>query len=140
MHKGFLIWASVFGILGVILGAFGAHKLYDLAKVYDLADPEKPFTTLLERAYKTGVTYQFYHALALIAVALLYVHIPGSLTQWAGRCFITGVILFSGSLYLITFVKFAKIDFPSIIGILTPIGGVFFIAGWVCLLLAVVKK
>ncbi|RFM32753.1 DUF423 domain-containing protein [Chitinophaga silvisoli] len=133
MHKGFLIWATVFGILGVILGAFGAHKLYDMATT----DAMK---TTLERAYKTGITYQFYHAFALIAVALLYAHFPGSLTQWAGRCFVTGVILFSGSLYLLTLKGFGKIDFPSIIGILTPIGGVFFIAGWVCLLLAVIKK
>ncbi|WP_343667714.1 DUF423 domain-containing protein [Chitinophaga sp.] len=133
MHKGFLIWASVFGILGVILGAFGAHKFNELATTPELKE-------FLDRAYKTGVTYQFYHAFALIAVALLYVYIPGSLAQWAGRCFITGVILFSGSLYLMTLVKFAKIDIPSIIGILTPIGGVFFIAGWACLLLAVIKK
>jgi uncharacterized membrane protein YgdD (TMEM256/DUF423 family) len=73
-------------------------------------------------------------------VALLFAYIPGSLTQWAGRCFITGVILFSGSLYLLTLKGFGKVDFPSIIGILTPIGGVFFIAGWLCLLLAVIKK
>lgn len=133
MHKGFLIWASVFGILGVILGAFGAHKLTELAEA-------KGLVNLVERSYKTGITYQFYHVFALIAVALLYQYLPGSQLQWAGRCFITGVILFSGSLYLMTFMKIAGSDIPKMIGVLTPIGGVFFIAGWICLLLAVIKK
>lgn len=128
MHKGFLIWASALGALAVTLGAFGAHKLKELVA------PEAVAT------FQTGVTYQFYHVFALLALAILYTYIPGNLAQWAGRCFITGVILFSGSLYLITTLKISGAEIPKGVGILTPIGGVFFIAGWICLLLAVIKK
>ena len=128
MHKGFLVWAAALGGLAVALGAFGAHKLKELVT------PEVVST------FQTGVTYQFYHVFALLALALLYAYIPGSAYEWAGRCFIIGVVLFSGSLYLITTLKIAGQDVPKGIGILTPVGGLFLIAGWVCLLLAVLKK
>jgi uncharacterized membrane protein YgdD (TMEM256/DUF423 family) len=128
MHKGFLVWASVLGGLAVTLGAFGAHKLKELV-------PPETVST-----FQTGVTYQFYHVFALLAIAILYAQFPGSLLQWAGRCFIIGIILFSGSLYAMTLLKMtSEVGFGKI-GIVTPIGGLFFIAGWVCLLLSVLKK
>jgi uncharacterized membrane protein YgdD (TMEM256/DUF423 family) len=128
MHKGFLVWASVLGGLAVTLGAFGAHKLKELV-------PPETVST-----FQTGVTYQFYHVFALLAIAILYAQFPGSLLQWAGRCFIIGVILFSGSLYVLTLLKMTGNVGLKGVGIITPIGGLFFIAGWVCLLLSVLKK
>lgn len=128
MHKGFLIWASALGALAVILGAFGAHKLKELA-------PPDVVST-----FQTGVTYQFYHVFALLAVAILFTSFPGASLEWAGRCFIIGIILFSGSLYLLTALKIAGNESLRAAGIITPIGGVFFIAGWICLLVSVLKK
>ncbi|MET6996166.1 DUF423 domain-containing protein [Chitinophaga defluvii] len=127
MHKNFLVWAAVLGALAVIFGAFGAHKLKELV-------PAETVST-----FQTGVTYQFYHVFALLAVGILFAHIPGTQLVWAGRCFIIGTILFSGSLYLLTMLKMTDTVGLRGIGAITPIGGVFFIAGWVCLLLAVLK-
>ena len=127
MHKNFLVWAAVLGALAVILGAFGAHKLKELVP------PETGST------FQTGVTYQFYHVFALIATGILFAQLPGSQLLWAGRCFIIGIILFSGSLYLMTILKMTENVGLKSIGILTPIGGVFFIAGWICLLLGIFK-
>lgn len=127
MHKNFLVWAAVLGALAVILGAFGAHKLKELV-------PPETVST-----FQTGVTYQFYHVFALIATGILFAQLPGSQLLWAGRCFIIGIILFSGSLYLMTILKMTENVGLKSIGILTPIGGVFFIAGWICLLLGILK-
>ncbi|RFS20617.1 DUF423 domain-containing protein [Chitinophaga silvatica] len=127
MHKSFLVWAAALGALAVILGAFGAHKLKELVS------PESVST------FQTGVTYQFYHVFALIATGILFAHLPGSSLEWAGRCFIIGILLFSGSLYAITALKIGNNEIPKLIGILTPIGGVFFIAGWICLLSGLLK-
>jgi len=130
MHKGFLIIAAVLGALAVTLGAFGAHKLKELVP------PETVGT------FQTGVTYQFYHTFALLAVGILFAQFPAgaNLLEWAGRCFLIGVILFSGSLYVLTAIKATETVGMSKIGIVTPIGGLFFIAGWICLLLALLKK
>jgi uncharacterized membrane protein YgdD (TMEM256/DUF423 family) len=128
MHKGFLVWAAVLGALAVILGAFGAHKLKELVP------PESVST------FQTGVTYQFYHVFALLAVGILYAHIPSAQLVWAGRCFIIGIVLFSGSLYFLTILKMTNTVGLRNIGIITPIGGLVFIAGWISLLLAVLKK
>jgi uncharacterized membrane protein YgdD (TMEM256/DUF423 family) len=130
MHKGFLISAAILGALAVTLGAFGAHKLKQLVPPESVS------------IFQTGVTYQFYHTFALLAIGILFVHLPSAsnLLEWAGRCFIIGIILFSGSLYVITALKAADTVGLSKIGIITPIGGLFFIAGWICLLFAILKK
>jgi uncharacterized membrane protein YgdD (TMEM256/DUF423 family) len=127
MHKSFLVWAAALGALAVILGAFGAHKLKELVAPESVS------------VFQTGVTYQFYHVFALIATGILFAHLPGSALQWAGRCFIIGTLLFSGSLYVITALKIGNNEIPKLIGVLTPIGGVFFIAGWICLLSGLLK-
>jgi uncharacterized membrane protein YgdD (TMEM256/DUF423 family) len=129
MHKGFLIAAAIFGGLAVALGAFGAHGLEKL-------------TTVAKRlhGFRTGVEYQMYHALALIAVAVLFEKIPGRWLKWAGNCFIAGVILFSGSLYLLTVLKIQESSAVKFVGPVTPIGGLFFIAGWLFLLLTAVRR
>ncbi|WP_346318323.1 DUF423 domain-containing protein [Chitinophaga sp. YIM B06452] len=128
MHKTFLIWAALLGALAVILGAFGAHKLKELV-------PPETVST-----FQTGVTYQFYHVFALLAVGILYAHVPGPQLVWAGRLFLAGILLFSGSLYVLTLLKATDTVGLRGIGAITPIGGLAFIAGWIMLLLGVLKK
>lgn len=128
MHKSFLVWATVLGGLAVILGAFGAHKLKELV-------PPETVST-----FQTGVTYQFYHVFALLAVGILYAHIPTPQLVWAGRFFLIGILLFSGSLYALTLLKATETVGLRGIGAITPLGGLFFIAGWVALLLGVLRK
>lgn len=127
MHKGFLVIASILGALSVVLGAFGAHALKKLVP------PESVAT------FETGVRYQFYHTFALLAVAILFQSYPGKWLTSAGWLFIVGVILFSGSLYALTALKATNAVGLRGIGIITPFGGLFFVAGWICLLIAVVS-
>lgn len=128
MHKSFLVWAAALGALSVILGAFGAHKLKELV-------PPETVST-----FQTGVTYQFYHVFALLAVGILYAHLPSPSLICAGRLFLLGILLFSGSLYVLTFLKATETVGLRGIGAITPIGGLLFIAGWICLLVGVLKK
>jgi uncharacterized membrane protein YgdD (TMEM256/DUF423 family) len=118
MLRGYLLLAALFGFTGVGLGAFAAHGLKNRLSAEYLA------------IFQTGVTYQLVHALALLAVALLTVHVPGRLTTWAGALFCLGIVLFSGSLYVLTLTGISKL------GIITPFGGLAFLAGWFCLGLA----
>lgn len=129
MHKKYIAIAAIFGGLAVALGAFGAHGLEGITK------DEK-----ILHSFQTGVQYQLYHALALLAVAILYDRLPANWIKWTGICFITGIILFSGSLYLLTFFKLQESSAVKFAGPITPIGGVFFIAGWICLVAAALKK
>ena len=118
MLRGFLMLAAFFGFTGVALGAFAAHGLKNRLT------PE--YLTI----FHTGVTYQLVHTLALFGVALLATQIQGRLVTWAGVSFTVGIVLFSGSLYLLTMTGISKL------GIITPFGGVAFLVGWVCLGLA----
>ncbi len=127
MHKTYLKTAAFLGALTVILGAFAAHKLKSL--VSDVA----------VNTFETGVRYQFYHVFALLAVGMLYASYPNKLLKAAGWLFIVGIIFFSGSLYLLTYKEAAVLPGLKWVGPITPIGGVFFIAGWVCLALGIKK-
>lgn len=127
MNKVYLISGSVLSGLGVILGAFGAHKLKEIA-------PDSV------PVFQTGVQYQMYHALALLVVGILYDRFPVKSLSWAGVCFLIGILLFSGSLYALAALKATgKVGLGGI-GIITPIGGLFFIAGWVALVWGLLKK
>jgi len=128
MHKGFLRTAAVLGVLAVTLGAFGAHGLKKIV-------PPETLGT-----FETGVRYQFYHTLALLAIAILFEKFPLRSIRYAGICFITGIVLFSGSLYLLTLLQATNTVGLRGIGAITPIGGVFFIAGWVCLFIGIRKS
>ena len=125
MHKRFLITAFVFGALSVIAGAFLAHLL-----------KQKMPQAAIE-VYETAVRYQFYHVFALLACGLLTEKFPGVQIKRAGICFIAGIVLFSGSLYLISGLISNGISVPLVLGILTPLGGVSFILGWLFLTLAI---
>lgn len=127
MHKGFLKTAALLGALSVILGAFAAHGLKKILTTDDL------------QIFETAVRYQFYHVFALLAVGILYKEFPGKLMAWAGKFFIAGIILFSGSLYLLCYVKYNQLPL-NWLGAITPFGGAAFIAGWVLLFWAVAKR
>src|SRR5438067_10000027 len=122
MHKLFLITGSMLAGLAVALGAFGAHGL---KKIVD-ADTVG--------IYQTGVQYQMYHALALIAAGMLAERMASSFVHYAGFFFLGGIVFFSGSLYLIASLKAMSKVVPTTVGILTPVGGLFFITGWILLL------
>ena len=113
--KLFLIIATALGFLGVALGAFGAHAL-----------SEKLEPRLLE-VFKTGVQYQMYHALAILAVALLIKLYPEAGFSLAGWFFLGGIILFSGSLYVYT------LSGVKVFAMITPVGGLSFLIGWIAL-------
>ena len=116
MDRTFFIIASLLGTLSVAFGAFGAHALRDRLEPSLLAN------------FQTGVTYQFYHALALFVVVLAISKWPtGNSAVWAGWLFVAGIVFFSGSLYLMAFTG------QRWLGAVTPIGGVAFIAGWLLL-------
>ena len=129
MHKKFLIIAVIFGGLAVALGAFGAHGLEKITSDENIL-----------HGFQTGVQYQIYHALALLAISVMYEKFQHTWIKWAGNCFITGVILFSGSLYTLTFLKIQESSAVKFVGPVTPLGGIFFISGWLFLLIAAVKK
>jgi uncharacterized membrane protein YgdD (TMEM256/DUF423 family) len=118
MLRGFLMLAAFFGFTGVALGAFAAHGL------------KARLTPEYLAIFHTGVTYQLVHALALFGVALLATQIPGRLITWAGASFAIGILLFSGSLYVLTMTGISNL------GIITPFGGLAFLIGWLCLGLA----
>ena len=90
--------------------------------------------------FETGVRYQFYHVFALLAVSILYQYLPVKWLRYAGNCFLIGILLFSGSLYILTAIKATDTVGLTGIGAITPIGGVFFIAGWLLLLVGAWKK
>lgn len=119
--KIFFLLGCIAAALSVALGAFGAHGL------------EGKISAKMLEVWKTGVTYQMFHAGGLFVVALLMDKIQSSLVSAAGWCMVAGIVLFSGSLYALstTGIKF--------FGPITPLGGVAFIVGWILLGTAIVK-
>ncbi len=128
MNKLFLVLASIFGALAVVAGAMLAHQLKHL-----MPDPALEI-------YDTAVRYQFYHVFALLAAGILGEKFPGYQINRAGFCFIAGILLFSGSLYIISVLLTNGSTIPVFLGILTPVGGVGFILGWIFLALAVRRR
>ena len=121
MHKRFLAIGSLLAALAVVLGAFAAHAL------------KTRLTADALYVFETGVRYQMYHAVAIIITGLLYREYPAKNILLAGKFFLWGIILFSGSLYLLTFIKAINANNFLWVGAVTPLGGVFFIGGWVLL-------
>jgi len=120
--KTCLALGSVGMLLAVALGAFGAHAL------------KKTLAPELMAVYETAVNYHFYHALGLLAVGLLALHLPESGTlRWAGFLMVVGLLLFSGSLYALS------LSGIRALGAITPVGGVAFLAAWLLLAVAVVQ-
>ncbi|GHD35103.1 DUF423 domain-containing protein [Halioglobus pacificus] len=122
MSKLFVSLAAASGLLAVVFGAFGAHALKGKLDAYALG------------VFETAVQYQFYHALALLAVGILLVQLPdASLLRSSGWLFVTGTVIFSGSLYILSLTGIKWL------GAVTPLGGLAFIAGWACLMAAAWK-
>jgi uncharacterized membrane protein YgdD (TMEM256/DUF423 family) len=120
--------AAVSGALAVALGAFGAHGLKPHLDAYQLD------------IYNKAVLYHFIHTLALLTCVVLFAIDPAAKgLNAAGYCFITGITLFSGSLYLLATRHLTGLP-ANILGPITPIGGLFFIAGWVMLVLYFIRK
>lgn len=128
MHKFFLSSAALLGALAVVLGAFAAHALKRIA-----ADA-------VVSIFETGVRYQFYHVFALALIGILYRDFPNKWMLWSGNLFLTGIILFCGSLYILTYIKAAAKPGLDWVGIVTPFGGLAFIAGWLSLLIGLYKS
>ena len=127
MHRIFLQLAAVMGGLAVALGAFGAHALKRVA------------SEAVVNIFETGVRYQFYHVFALALAGILFRDFSNKWMLWAGNLFLTGIILFSGSLYILTWIKASSKQGLDWVGIITPFGGIAFIAGWVCMFIGFYK-
>jgi uncharacterized membrane protein YgdD (TMEM256/DUF423 family) len=126
----FWLTATILGFLAVGIGAFGAHGLKGI-----ITDNQLPIERL--DTFKTGVSYHFYHTFALLAALMM--PISQSYKKKAASFFIIGILLFSGSLYLLTIREFIPIPI-AILGPITPIGGLFFMIGWATLALGVWKN
>ena len=107
---------AIFGLLSVLLGAFGAHGL------------EAHLNAQMLQRYHTGVAYQFYHAFALMVTGLLQLQFNSKYLKYAGIAFIAGILLFSGSLYAYA------LSGIRLLGMITPLGGLAFIIGWLFIL------
>jgi uncharacterized membrane protein YgdD (TMEM256/DUF423 family) len=114
--KSILTIAALSGLVAVVLGAFGAHAL------------KKMISLEMLEVYKTGVQYQFYHTFALLAVGILMHFNTSKALKWSGYLFVVGILLFSGSLYVMT------ITGIKALGIITPFGGTVWIAAWFLLM------
>ncbi|MCK5726470.1 MAG: DUF423 domain-containing protein [Thiotrichaceae bacterium] len=120
--KSLLLMGSIFALLAVVLGAFGAHALKDI------------LTTDQSHTYETAIKYQFYHSFALLSTGILFHLFPKNRSfQWAGYLFAIGMILFSGSLFL-----YLATDYKALV-FLTPIGGLTLIIAWLVMIISIVK-
>ncbi len=123
MHKLFLISGSVLGGLAVLIGAFGAHALKDLLESSGRSE-----------TFETAVKYQFYHALALLLLGIIMLNLKHTLFNLSGYSYMVGIIIFSGSLYILCLTGITKF------GMITPIGGILLITGWILLALGILKS
>lgn len=121
MTRTFLLLGALSAGLAVAFGAFGAHALRARLSPADLA------------TFETGVRYQMYHALALLAVAWVAAQVPGALPRAAGWLFVAGTVVFSGTLYVLVLTG------QRWLGAVTPLGGVALLAGWACLAVAALR-
>ena len=128
MNKKIIVTASIFGGLAVVLGAMGAHALKPLLL------PEQLIT------YETAARYQMYHALALLMLSALSDKLNAKFISYAWRFFVAGIILFSGSLYLIATHSLLGFENYLWLGPITPLGGLCFILGWICVMLSAIKS
>lgn len=123
MNKTFLLVAAGLGALGVGLGAFGAHGLAAILEANGRAD-----------TFETATRYLMVHALALLILTGLDERLPAQWLRRAGYLFIAGVVIFSGSLYILSIFD------VRVMGAIAPIGGTALIAGWICLGIAAWQK
>jgi uncharacterized membrane protein YgdD (TMEM256/DUF423 family) len=118
----FMFIGSLFGFFCVALGAFAAHGLKPTFSSYQID------------IWQTAVFYQFIHAIAIMLVAILHAKQPSKTLAVAGNCFVVGIFLFSGSLYLLAFTQI------KLLGMITPIGGLLFLVGWAAMAYSAKKQ
>ncbi len=126
-HQNILSTAAIFGGLAVVIGAFGSHGLKGKISPEALV------------SFDIAVKYQFYHVFAILATGLYFIQKPSKHLTWAAWLFAVGIVLFSGSIYFLSTREIHGLQ-STLIGIITPIGGVCFIAGWSLLVYAFSKK
>lgn len=127
MNKRIILTASFFGLTAVILGAFGAHGLKDKISDDDL------------EVWKTAVNYQFYHTLAMLFLAT-FSRAKNTYIRFSFIAFMTGILLFSGSLYILSTRAITDFGAGAILGPVTPVGGLCFVLGWGGLFVATIKN
>lgn len=123
-----IILAPLYGVTAVVLGAFGAHALKNKLGADALV------------SYEAGVRYQLIHALLLLILALWYRHAPSQLLVASGICVAVGILLFSGSIYLLSTREITGLAWGKILGPVTPLGGLLLIIGWVLLLVWAIRS
>ena len=121
MQRSFFILGSTFAMLGVVAGAFGAHAL------------KGRISTEMLETFEVGVRYQMYHALGLLVVTWAFSHWNSQPILAAGWLFVIGIVIFSGSLYILSLTGIRWF------GAITPVGGLALIAGWVCLVWGTIR-
>ncbi|MFN0291149.1 DUF423 domain-containing protein [Pedobacter helvus] len=126
MNKRIILTAALFGALAVILGAFGAHGLKSMVSPNQL------------ETWQKGVEYQFYHTFAILYLST-FARYKNKLIGFSFLFFVLGIVFFSGSLYLLALKDAYHLSFTQVLGPITPIGGLFFILGWIFLFLAALK-
>ncbi|GGC20652.1 UPF0382 membrane protein [Parapedobacter defluvii] len=127
MNKRIILTASFFGLAAVVLGAFGAHGLEGKISEDQL------------ETWETAVDYQFYHTVALLFLAT-FSRAKNTYIKFSFITFTLGILLFSGSLYLLSTYSITDFGTPAILGPVTPIGGLCFILGWLGLFIATIKN
>lgn len=132
MNSKKLITIGILGAIAVSFGALGAHFLKSKLST-GLITPDQL------NGFDTAVKYQMYHVFGMIAVLLLHKQNPHKFFTWAYNCFFWGIILFSGSLYFLTTRNLFGADWLKVLGPITPVGGLFFVAGWILLAIAGLK-
>lgn len=128
MKRNTLLKAAILGGTAVILGAFGAHALKEVLLPEQLS------------SFQTGVHYQLVHAVVLLFLALISSNGNQPYFLRATQFFFWGVVLFSGSIYVLTLKNLLTLDWLRFVGPITPVGGTLIIVGWGCLLLGAIKS
>ena len=131
MRNGAMVFAGISGCLAVILGAFGAHYLKDKVESGLLTQKDLD-------AYKTAVQYQLVHTLAIMGIFSIRERLP-LYNKTIGVLFMLGIILFSGSIYILSTGSITGLNFKWL-GPVTPLGGLCFISGWACLAISAIKQ
>jgi uncharacterized membrane protein YgdD (TMEM256/DUF423 family) len=133
MQKRLIQFAGISGAIGVALGAMAAHFLKSKVAAGSITPNDL-------QAFDTGSRYQIYHSIALLAIAFLYNKLHDKFISKAAYCFMAGIVLFSGSLYLLSTAKLIGLTSVRWLGPITPIGGMFLIAGWLLIGFSAFKK
>ena len=125
MQRTFFRTAAILAMFSVMLGAFGAHVLKEYLTEQSLD------------SFQTATTYMMNHAIALFIVGKMYRHYKKKTMVWAGNFFVMGIIMFSGSIYLSIVLKFLGYEKLTFVNLITPVGGLMFILGWLMLFISI---